>query len=154
MSTELTHKLIVENRRARHDYLILEKLEVGIVLMGTEIKSLRMGRVSIVESHAAEKAGDMYLFNLNIQDYPLAKNFGHDPKRAKRLLLRKREIRRLVGSVTRKGMTLVPLSLYFNERGRVKLSLGLAKGKNKGDKREAEKEKDWIRQKERLLKDY
>ena len=145
MTKETNRKQIVENRRARYDYLILETFEAGIALVGSEVKSLRLGRVSIVESHAAEKNGDICLFNLTIQDYPLARHFAHDPKRPKRLLLKKREIRRLIGAVTRKGMTMVPLSLYFNERGRVKLSLGLAKGKNKADKREAEKEKDWVR---------
>ena len=152
MVKENRYKLAAENRRARHEYLILETLEAGIVLTGSEVKSLRAGQASVVESHAAEKNGELYLFNATIQHCAAATIFRHDLKRPRKLLLKKREIKRLIGSVTRKGMTILPLSLYFNDKGRAKVSLGLAKGKKLADKRQAEKERDWKREKERLLK--
>ncbi|MGI4850734.1 MAG: SsrA-binding protein SmpB [Janthinobacterium lividum] len=152
MSIEKRYKLAAENRRARHDYLILETLEAGLILQGSEVKSLRAGRASIIESHAAEKAGEIYLFNATIQEYASAQIDKHEPKRPRKLLLKKREINRLVGSITRKGMTVVPLSIYFNEKGYAKISLGLAKGKKLFDKRQAEKERDWKREKEQTLK--
>lgn len=152
MARKDRYKLVAENRRARHEYLILETLEAGIVLMGSEVKSLRAGHASIVESHAAEKGGEIYLFNATIQQYASAAIFRHEPKRPRKLLLKKREIKRLIGSMTRKGMTVVPLNICFNEKGRAKVSLGLAKGKKLADKRQAEKERDWKREKERLLK--
>jgi SsrA-binding protein len=149
---EERYKLAAENRRARHDYLILEKIEAGIVLTGSEVKALRAGKGSIAEAHASEKSGELYLFNATIQDYAPAALFKHEPKQPRKLLLKRREINRLIGAITRKGMTLVPLCLYFNQKGRIKISLGVAKGKKLADKREAEKERDWKRQKERLLR--
>ena len=153
MVKEDRYKLVAENRRARHEYLILETIEAGLVLMGSEVKSLRAGRASIAESHASDKGGEIYLFNATIQEYAAAALFKHEPKRPRKLLLKKREVNRLIGSITRKGMTVVPLSLYFNEKGRAKVSLGLAKGKKLADKRQAEKERDWKQDKERILKD-
>ena len=152
MSTEKRYKLAAENKRARHDYLILETLEAGLMLQGSEVKSLRAGRVSIIESHAAEKAGEIYLFNATIQAYASAHIDKHEPKRPRKLLLKKREINRLMGSITRKGMTVVPLSIYFNDKGYAKISLGLAKGKKLHDKRQSEKEREWKREKEKTLK--
>ncbi len=153
MAKTSSYKLIAENRRARHDYEVLETLEAGIILTGSEVKSLRVGKASIVESHAAEKAGTLFLLNATIQEYAAAAVFGHEPKRPRKLLLKHREINKLIGSITRKGMTLVPLSIYFNERGRVKVSLGLAKGKTGADKRHSAQERDWKRDKQRLLKE-
>ncbi len=146
------YKLIAENRRARHEYSIAETMEAGLALLGTEVKSLRLGRCSIAESHCAEKGGELYLFNATIQEYPMARLFNHEPKRPRKLLLKKNELRKLIGAITRKGMTLIPLKIYFNERGRAKLELALAEGRKKADKRQAEKERDWKREKERVLK--
>jgi SsrA-binding protein len=146
-------KTIAENRRGTFDYFIEETLEVGIMLQGSEVKSLRQGKVSIVEAHAAEKQGIFYLFNANISEYTGANRFNHEPKRPRQLLLRAREIRKLIGAVQRKGYTLIPLSLYFNARGLVKLKLGIAKGKKTADKRQTLKEKDWQREKARTLKE-
>lgn len=153
MTKSSGYKVIAENRRARHDYEILETIEAGIVLTGSEVKSLRVGKASIAESHASEKAGAILLFNATIQEYSAAAIFGHEPKRPRQLLLKQREVNKLIGSITRKGMTLVPLTIYFNERGRVKVSLGLAKGKTQADKRHSEQERDWKRDKQRLLKE-
>jgi len=144
---------IVENRKARFNYHIEETLEAGIMLLGSEVKSLRRGGASIAEAHAAEKSGELYLFNANIQEYTEAHQFNHEPKRPRKLLLKKREVSKLIGAVQRQGITIVPLSLYFNQKGIVKLSLGIAKGKKKEDKREAEKQRDWQRDKARLMRD-
>lgn len=145
-------KLVAQNRRARHDYFIEESLEAGAMLVGTEVKSLRQGRASIAESYAGEKDGDIYLFNANIPEYPPASQFNHEPKRPRKLLMHKRERARLLEAIQREGMTLVPLTLYFNARGIAKVELGLAKGKKKVDKRQALKEADWKRQKARLMR--
>lgn len=144
--------LVAQNRKARHDYAITETLEAGIVLDGTEVKSLRQGHASIAEAYAEAKGGEIYLINAHIPEYDSAKHFGHTPKRPRKLLLHRREISKLVGAVRRKGMTLVPLSIYFNRRGIAKVSLALAEGKRKVDKRAAVKEQEWKRQKERLLR--
>ena len=149
--TRPTDRYIAQNRRARHDYLIQETLEAGLVLAGTEVKVLRKGGVSINESYAAERDGELFLMNANIPIYPPAR-VNHEPRRARKLLVRRRELNTLMGAVTRDGMTLVPLSLYFNERGRAKVELGLAKGKRKADKRAAEKERDWQRAKGRIMR--
>ncbi|MEN8236867.1 MAG: SsrA-binding protein SmpB [Pseudomonadota bacterium] len=141
------------NRRARHDYHIEESLEAGLVLFGSEVKSLRSGRASIVESYATEQEGEIFLLNANIPAYTYSHMRNHDPTRPRKLLLKKREVRRLIGAITRKGMTLVPLSIYFNDKGKAKLELGIAKGKRKYEKRETEKARDWQRQKQRLMKD-
>ncbi len=145
-------KLAAQNRKARHDYLIENTLEAGIALVGTEVKSLRQGHASITESFAREKAGEIFLFNAHIPEYGAARHFGHEPRRPRKLLLRQREIRKLIGSVRKEGMTLVPLSIYFNERGFAKVALAVARGKQKADKRSSEKDREWNRQKARLMR--
>ena len=142
---------IAENRRARHDYQIEETLEAGIILYGSEVKSLRNGRASITESYAGEHSGRLALFNANISVYPASRD-NHQPKRVRELLVSKKQRNRLLGLIRREGVTLVPLSLYFSERGLAKLQIGLAKGRKKVDKRQAERDRDWSRQKERLLR--
>lgn len=144
---------IADNRRGTFDYFIEETLEVGLRLVGSEVKSLRQGKASIVEAHAAEKQGIFYLFNMTISEYTGANRFNHEPKRPRELLLRRREIRRLMIAVQRKGYTLIPMALYFNGRGLVKLKLGIAKGKKLTDKRQTMKERDWQREKGRALKE-
>jgi SsrA-binding protein len=124
-----------------------------LVLTGTEVKSLRQGRASIVEAYAADQQGELYLFNSHIPMYDAAGRFNHQPKRLRKLLLHNRELARLIGLIRREGYTLVPLSLYFNERGIAKVELGLARGKRKADKRETEKRRDWQRQKARLMRE-
>jgi SsrA-binding protein len=141
-----------QNRRARHDYFIESTLEAGIQLTGTEVKSLREGRASIAEAYAAEKDGELYLLNAHIPEYS-ASRFNHEPRRPRKLLVHKREMRKLLGAVSREGKTLVPLAIYFNKRGRAKLDLALARGKHKADKRAAIKERDWKREQGRLMRD-
>ncbi len=148
------NKLVAENRRARYDYVIEDVLECGMVLMGSEVKSLRNGSAHITESYADIEDGELWLINSYISLYTQAKNFGHEERRRRKLLVSKRELAKLWQSKGRKGMTLVPLKMYFNDKGRAKLLLGIAKGKNKGDKRETEKSRDWQRQKSRLLRDH
>lgn len=143
---------MARNRRARHDYDIEETLEAGIVLAGSEVKSLRAGRASIAEAHADEKGGELWLFNAHIEEYSGAKHFGHAPKRPRKLLVHRRELERLVGGIRRQGMTLVPLTIHFNARGIAKVTLALARGRRKVDKRAAVKDQEWKRQKERLLR--
>lgn len=149
--TRPTDRYIAQNRRARHDYLIEETLEAGLMLAGTEVKVLRKGGVSINESYAAEREGELYLMNANIPEYAAAR-VNHEPRRPRKLLVRRKELNKLMGAVTRDGMTLIPLGLYFNERGIAKVELGLAKGKRKADKRAAEKERDWQREKGRIMR--
>lgn len=151
-NTAPARKIAVQNRKARHNYLIESTIEAGIVLQGSEVKSLRKGLGSIMEAYANEENGEVFLLNAFIPEYTEASYMNHVPRRPRKLLLRHREIARLTKMVDRKGMTLVPLSLYFNERGKVKVDLGIAQGKTKGDKREASKERDWKMQKARLLK--
>ena len=146
-------RFAAQNRKARYDYFIEETLEAGIVLLGTEVKSLRAGGASIAEAYAGPQDGEIFLFNAHIPEYKAAKHFGHEPKRPRKLLLKRREVGRLTGAVQRAGITMVPLSLYFNERGIAKVQLGLAKGKRKTDKRDTEKERDWQRDKARLLRE-
>ena len=145
-------RYVAQNRRARYDYLIEDTVEAGIMLLGTEVKVLRRGLASIAEAYAAERGGEIYLVNAHFPIYPSAR-FNHEPRRLRKLLLRRREINKLMGAVKREGVTLVPLAVYFNERGMAKLELGLAKGKRKADKREAEKARDWQRDKARILRD-
>ena len=152
MALRGTERYVAQNRRARHDYLIEDTFEAGIALHGSEVKVLREGKASIAEAYAGDRDGDIYLFNANIPEYPAAR-FNHEPKRARRLLLHRREINKLLGRVTREGMTLIPLAIYFNGRGRAKLSLGLAKGKRKSDKREAEKARSWQRDRARIMRE-
>jgi SsrA-binding protein len=146
-------KTVAENRRARHEYAIDEVFEAGIALTGTEVKSLRFGEGSIAESYAEVKDDQLWLVNANIPEFSHGNRFNHEPKRPRKLLMHQREIARLHGAVARQGMTLVPLSIYFNERGRAKVELALAKGRKLHDKREHEKEKDWKREQARLLRD-
>jgi SsrA-binding protein len=146
-------KIAAQNRKARHDYLIEDKIEAGIVLAGTEVKSLRQGKASIVEAYAGEKDGDLYLMNAYIPEYTSARHFNHEPRRARKLLVHRRERNKLLGAVAREGMTLVPLSIYFNARGIAKVELALARGKRAVDKRAAIKERDWQRQKARLMRE-
>ena len=144
---------VAQNRRARRDYIIEETLEAGIALMGTEVKSLRGGKVSLAEAYAGAKDGDLYLLNCTIEEYPNARHFNHEPRRPRKLLVHRRERDRLLGAVKREGVTLVPLKIYFNARGRAKLELGLAKGRKRHDKRELEKARDWQRQKARVIRE-
>ncbi len=145
-------KVVALNKRARFDYYIEETLEAGIILQGSEVKSLRQGQGSITESYATEEEGALYLVNSFIPEYNEASRFNHNPKRRRKLLVHKRELNRIWIAIRRKGMTLVPLSLYFNERGIAKLELGFASGKKKADKRTVEKERDWQREKGRLMR--
>ena len=145
-------RIAAQNRKARHDYFIEDTIECGLVLTGTEVKSLRKGGASIQEAFAAPKDGDLYLLNAHIPEYEAATRFNHAPRRPRKLLVRRRERERLMGAVQRQGITLIPLSLYFNPRGIAKLALGLAKGKRKVDKRETQKKRDWQRDKARLLR--
>ena len=144
--------VVAQNRKARNDYLIGEVFEAGIMLTGSEVKSLRAGQASIVEGYAAEDGGELWLVNSHIPEYGPARQGGHEPKRRRKLLLKRREIAKLIGAVKRDGMTLVPLSVYFNERGRAKLELALARGKRKVDKRASIKDRDWKRDKARLMR--
>lgn len=146
-------KMIAENRRARHEYFIGDVLEAGIVLTGTEVKALREGKANIAESYASPEDGAIWLVNANIPEYSAGNRENHEPKRKRKLLLHKREIARLAQAVERKGFTLTPLRLYFNEKGRAKLELGIGEGKKLHDKRETSKDRDWGRQKQRLLRD-
>ncbi len=144
---------VAENRRARNDYQIEETLEVGLVLLGSEVKSLRSGRASISESYASENKGCLVLINSNIPIYPAARE-NHEPKRMRQLLLKAKERDKYLNMIRREGYTLVPLALYFNMNGIVKLTLGIAKGRKKQDKRDLNKQRDWDRQKQRILKQY
>ena len=146
-------KTVAENRRARFDYFIEQTYEAGIALTGTEVKSLRFGEGSIAESYAHVHDGEAWLINANIPEFSHGNRFNHDPKRPRKLLLHMREINKLHGAVAREGMTLVPLSIYFNGRGRAKVELALAKGKKTHDKRESIKERDWKRDQQRILRD-
>jgi SsrA-binding protein len=147
------YKVVAENRRARYDYAIEDDLECGIVLQGSEVKSLRQGGANIAESYAAVENGELWLVNSYVAPYEQAKTWGHDERRRRKLLVNKRELARLWNETQRKGMTLVPLVLYFNHKGIAKLKIGIAKGKKKADKRETEAKRDWQRQKQRLLKE-
>lgn len=146
-------KLVADNRRARFDYEILDTIEAGVVLSGSEVKSLRAGRASLSEAYAGERGGELWLFNVHIPEYGPASRFGHEPKRPRKLLLHRKEVNRLLGAVQKEGMTIVPLRLYFNDRGIAKLQVALARGKKHHDKRETEKKRDWQREKARLIRD-
>lgn len=148
------YKVVAENRRARYDYAIEDDIECGIILEGSEVKSLRLGGANIAESYASVEEGELWLVNSYIAPYGQAKTFGHDEKRRRKLLVSRREMARLWSETQRKGMTLVPLVLYFNHRGLAKLKIGIAKGKKTVDKRATEAKRDWSRQKQRLLKDH
>jgi SsrA-binding protein len=147
-------KIVAENRRARFDYAIEDKYEAGIALTGTEVKSLRFGEGSIAESYAEVKDEEVWLINANIPEFSHGNRFNHEPKRPRKLLLNHRQIAKLHGAVARQGMTLVPLSIYFNSRGRAKVEIALAKGRKAHDKRDYEKEKDWKREQGRLMRQH
>jgi SsrA-binding protein len=146
-------KIVADNRRARHDYYIEEVIEAGVMLKGTEVKALREGKATIREAYATPENGGIWLINANIPEYSRGNRENHEPKRPRKLLLHAREVARLSQAVERKGYTIAPLRLYFNERGMAKLEIGLAIGKKAPDKRDTTKERDWARQKQRLMRD-
>ena len=146
-------KLIAENRRARFDYFLEDRLEAGLVLTGSEVKSLRLGRANIAESYASVERGEMVLINAYIPEYPGANRFNHEPRRGRKLLLHRRQIAKLTQAVQREGRTIVPVKLFFDEKGRAKLEIALAKGKKLHDKRATEADKDWKRDQARLMRD-
>lgn len=144
-------KIVAQNRKARHDYFIESSLEAGMMLTGTEVKSLRAGGVQITEAHAGERDGELWLFNAHIPEFHGGNRLNHEPKRPRKLLVKRRELDKLMGAVQRQGMTIVPLRLYFNTKGFAKLEIGLAKGKKNVDKRNTIKDRDWKREKARLM---
>jgi SsrA-binding protein len=146
-------KIVAENRKARYEYFIDDVVEAGIALAGTEVKALRQGEGSIAEAYAELKDGQMWLVNANIPEFSHGNRFNHEPKRPRKLLLHARQISRMNGAVTRQGMTLIPLMIYFNDRGRAKVELALAKGKKLHDKRETEKTRDWKRDAARIMRE-
>lgn len=148
------NRTVADNRKARFAYEIVDTLEAGLELTGTEVKSLREGHANIQESYASSEGGEIWLINAHIPEYLAGNRFNHDPRRRRKLLVHKKEMARLAQAVEREGMTMVPLKLYFNDRGRAKLLLATARGKKLHDKRETEKERDWNRQKARLMKEH
>lgn len=146
-------KLVADNRKARFNYEILDTLEAGLMLQGTEVKALRLGQANIQESYASVEGGEIWLINSHIPEYLQANRFNHAPRRRRKLLLNKREIGRLAAAVEKQGMALIPLKLYFNDRGKAKLLLAIGRGKKMHDKRQTEKARDWNREKARLLRD-
>ena len=147
-------KIVAENRRARYDYFVDDKFEAGIMLTGTEVKSLSFGSGAIAESYAEVKDDEVWLINANIPEWSHGNRYNHTPTRPRKLLLNRRQINKLHGAVMRKGMTIVPLSIYFNSKGRAKLELALAMGKKAPDKRQTEKDRDWKRQQGRLMREH
>ena len=145
-------KVVAENRRARFDYFVDERMEAGIALTGTEVKALRQGKGSIAESYATVDGEEVWLINSHIPEYSHGNRLNHEPRRQRKLLLKGREIAKLHGAVTRQGLTLVPLSIYFNSRGKAKVELALARGKKVHDKRETIKDRDWKREQARLMR--
>ena len=152
MALRGAERYVAQNRRARHDYAIESTIEAGIQLVGSEVKVLRQGLASINEAYAVDRGGELFLLNAYFPIYPAAR-FNHEPRRPRKLLLRRREIDRLLGAVKREGVTLIPLAIYFNPRGRAKLELGLAKHRRKEDRREVEKARDWQRDRARLMRE-
>lgn len=146
-------RIVADNRRARFNYEIMDTVEAGLALTGTEVKSLRANKVTIGEAYAGPSGNEIFLFNANIPEYLQANRFNHEPRRPRRLLLHKRQIDKFIGATQRDGFTLVPLRLYFNERGRAKIEIGLGRGKNAHDKRESERKKDWDRERARIMRD-
>ena len=149
----MASNLIADNRRARYDYFLEESFEAGIALTGSEVKSLRLGRANIAESYASVEGGEMVLINAYIPEYPGANRFNHEPRRGRKLLLHRRQIAKLTQAVQREGRTIVPVKLFFDEKGRAKLEIALAKGKTLHDKRASEADKDWKRDQARLMRD-
>ncbi len=152
--TTKNYKVIAENRRARYDFAIEEDIECGVVLMGSEVKSLRTGQSNIAESYASVEDGELWLTNAHIARYEPAKQWGHEERRRRKLLVKRKQLARLWSATQREGMTIVPLVMYFNDKGRVKLKIAIAKGKKIHDKRATEATRDWDRQKRRLLKEH
>jgi len=150
---EPERRIVADNRKARHAYSIESTLEAGIALMGSEVKSLRSGKATIAESYAQAKDGEIFLVNAHIPEYAMANRFNHEPRRPRKILVHKKEARRLAAAVQREGMTLIPLRMYFTLKGVAKLELGIAKGKKLHDKRESEKARDWERSRARLLRE-
>ena len=150
--SERAVKIVADNRKARFNYHIGEVFEAGIALTGSEVKSLRSGKATIAESYADARGGEIWLINSNVPEYLQAGRFNHAPKRPRKLLLHKHQINKLMGAVEREGMTLVPLKLYFNDKGRAKIEIALAKGKKLHDKRETERKRDWDRERGRLMR--
>ena len=150
---ESNFKVVADNRRARYHYEIGDIFEAGLVLTGTEVKSLRSGKATIAESYASAEKGELFLINATIPEYGHGNRFNHEPKRPRKLLMKAREIAKLTQGVAREGMTLIPLKVYFNDRGRAKLTLAIGRGKKLHDKRATEKERDWNREKSRVLRD-
>jgi SsrA-binding protein len=148
---DLDRTVVAQNRKARFDYFIEETFEAGLQLTGTEVKSLRGGRSTIAESYVTETGGEAWLVNANIPLYASGNRYNHEPKRPRKLLLHKAQISKLIGAIQREGRTVVPLQVYFNERGRAKIEIALAKGKQAHDKRQTIKDRDWQRQRSRLL---
>ena len=146
-------RVVAENRRARHIYFLDKELEAGLVLTGTEVKSLRAGQASLDQSHAGEQDGELYLFNAYIGEYAQGNRENHEPRRTRKILLHRREMGKWLDAVRRQGMTIAPLRLYFNDRGVAKLTLALARGKKLRDKRQTEKDRDWSRRRARLMRD-
>lgn len=150
---EPARQYAAQNRKARHDYFIDDTYEAGVALAGTEVKSLRAGRGNLADAYAAEEGGELWMVNAYIPEYSAGSHFNHEPKRKRKLLLHKRELAKLFIAVQQKGMTIVPLSIYFNDRGIAKVELGLARGKRQYDKRDTEKKRDWERQKARIVRE-
>ncbi len=148
---DLGHTVVAQNRKARHNYFIEETFEAGLALTGTEVKSLRGGRSSIAESYVTEDGGEAWLVNADIPEYAGGNRFNHERKRPRKLLLHRKQINTLMGAIQREGRTVVPLQVYFNERGRAKVEIALVTGKQAHDKRQAIKDRDWKRQRARLL---
>jgi SsrA-binding protein len=146
-------KVVADNRRGRYEYEILQTFEAGIALQGSEVKSLREGRTNLAEAYATMKQGELFLLNSNIPEYREANRFNHEPKRPRKLLLHAKEIQKLATGVSREGLTIIPLKIFFNTRGRAKIDIALAKGKKLHDKRDSIKDRDWNREKSRLLRD-
>ena len=146
-------KVVADNRRGRYEYEILQTFEAGIALQGSEVKSLREGRTNLAEAYATMKQGELFLLNSNIPEYREANRFNHEPKRPRKLLLHAKEIQKLATGVSREGLTIIPLKIFFNTRGRAKIDIALAKGKKLHDKRDSIKDRDWSREKSRLLRD-
>lgn len=149
----ISHGLVAENRRARFDYEIIDTLEAGLVLTGTEVKSLRLGKAQITESYASPEKGELWLINAHIPEYLQANRFNHDERRPRKLLVSKKQLARLDSEVARAGNTIVPLKVFFNDQGRAKVLIGLGKGKKNYDKRETERNRDWNRDKARIMKE-
>lgn len=146
-------KVVAENRKARRNYEVSETFEAGLMLVGTEVKSLRAGKANIAESYASDDHGELFLYNAHIPEYAQASRFNHEPRRPRKLLLHRRQIHKLISAIQRDGMTVVPLRLYFTEKGIAKLEIALAKGRKLHDKRQNEKRRDWDRQKARLMRE-